>query len=160
MTPLARHSATTPGTARAGTATPFHYGYAKTRFNQHANMADAQIAGFTARARRKSVLWINHPDWMLRVPQVDDGHMVTAPVGSYYPNACGLHDMHGNVAEWTRSGYDSYADGTPIGQQGRMVVRGGSWYDRPHRCRSGFRWGYPAWQRVYNVGFRVISEVD
>lgn len=41
---------------------------------------------------------------------------------------------------------------------GRKVVRGGSWYNRPHRARSGFRLSYPAWQGVYNVGFRVVSE--
>lgn len=57
--------------------------------------------------------------------------------------------MHGNVAEWTRSEYHA-------SQDGRKVVRGGSWRDRPQRCRSAFRLAYPAWQGVYNVGFRVI----
>jgi formylglycine-generating enzyme required for sulfatase activity len=41
-----------------------------------------------------------------------------------------------------------------------MVVRGGSWNDRPHRATSAFRWGYPKWQPVYNVGIRIIAEVD
>ena len=40
------------------------------------------------------------------------------------------------------------------------VVRGGSWYDRPKRCRSGFRLSYPAWRKVYNVGFRIVIESD
>ncbi|MFH1268982.1 MAG: SUMF1/EgtB/PvdO family nonheme iron enzyme [Planctomycetota bacterium] len=41
----------------------------------------------------------------------------------------------------------------------RMVVRGGSWYDRPKRCRSAFRLAYPPDQLVFDVGFRVICEV-
>ena len=40
----------------------------------------------------------------------------------------------------------------------RKVVRGGSFYDRPERARSAFRLGYPSWQRVFNVGFRVVAE--
>jgi len=38
------------------------------------------------------------------------------------------------------------------------VVRGGSWYDRPKRCRSAFRLSYRSYQKVYNVGFRVVME--
>jgi len=83
----------------------------------------------------------------------------------YRPNAWGLHDMHGNVAEWTRSCYRPYPytpgserDGDGDSAPGRRVVRGGWWRDRPKRCRAGFRLSYPAWQGVYNVGFRVLCE--
>jgi formylglycine-generating enzyme required for sulfatase activity len=38
-------------------------------------------------------------------------------------------------------------------------VRGGSYYDRPQRSRSAFRLSYPTWQRVHNVGFRVVADV-
>ena len=41
--------------------------------------------------------------------------------------------------------------GTPISR-----LRGGSWADRPFRATSAFRLSYPKWQKVYNVGFRVI----
>jgi formylglycine-generating enzyme required for sulfatase activity len=147
--------------ARAGTATPFPYGHLRTAFDQWANMADASILGFYTEARYRqngTDLRAGQQDWMLRVPQVNDHHMVSAPAGSYYPNAWGLHDMHGNVAEWTRSPYRDYATGAVIGGAGRVVVRGGAWNDRPHRCTSAFRWAYPRWQRVYNVGIRVIAE--
>lgn len=76
--------------------------------------------------------------------------MISATPGSYQPNAWGLFDMHGNVAEWTASDYDANST--------QKVVRGGSWRDRPHRARSGARLGYPTWQKVFNVGFRVVCE--
>mgnify|MGYP000804940153 FL=1 len=87
-----------------------------------------------------------------------------APVKSYRPNAYGLYDMIGNAAEWTRSEYRPYpwkeGDGRNEGLDSRVprAVRGGSWYDRPRRATSSWRWGYPGWRPVYNVGFRVIIE--
>jgi formylglycine-generating enzyme required for sulfatase activity len=71
--------------------------------------------------------------------------------------------MHGNVAEWTRSDYRAYPydgnDGRNDGTIGvKKTLRGGSWHDRPFRCTSSFRLGYPDWQRVYHAGFRVIVE--
>lgn len=170
--------------ARAGTATPLYFGGLNAHFGIWANMADFQIRGFAEEARYRidhqsemrvemtvsgGVAQYKRPvgplrmdiiDWMLRIPTVDDRHMVSAPVGSYRANVWGLQDMHGNVAEWTRSEYRSYADGSPIGEPGRMVVRGGSWSDRPHRCTSAFRWAYQPWQPVYNVGIRVVAEVE
>jgi formylglycine-generating enzyme required for sulfatase activity len=38
------------------------------------------------------------------------------------------------------------------------VARGGSWNDRPHRSRAGYRLNYQPWQKVHNVGFRVVME--
>ncbi len=134
---------------RAGTATPLYYGETQTNFAPWANMADASLKKFADDARARGVLWRIQPDWMLRVATVNDGAQVSAAVGGYLPNAWGLHDMHGNAGEWTRSAGS---------ENGGKVVRGGSWYDRPKRCRSAFRLQYPSWQRVYNVGFRVIAE--
>ena len=42
------------------------------------------------------------------------------------------------------------------GATGRKIVRGGSFHDRPKRCRSAFRLSYPEWQAVHNVGLRVV----
>ena len=84
-------------------------------------------------------------------------------MGSFQPNPWGLCDMHGNVAEWTRSLYRPYpydaADGrNAIDAPGKRVARGGSWRDRPERSTSSFRLPYESYQRVFNVGFRVILE--
>jgi len=40
------------------------------------------------------------------------------------------------------------------------VVRGGSWRDRPTRARSAVRLAYRPYQCVYNVGFRVVCDVE
>jgi formylglycine-generating enzyme required for sulfatase activity len=98
----------------------------------------------------------------LPVAPGDDRNTVSAPVGSYQANPWGLHDMHGNVAEWTRNGdlpYPFRADDprhTALGT--RRIVRGGSWYDRPDFARSGSRASHWPWQRVFDVGFRVVCD--
>jgi len=139
---------------RAGTATPFFYGNHDTDYTPYANLGDIRLreyAACTARGGYTSAEVISNPgpydDWVPRDTRFDDGHFLPAPVGSYAPNAWGLHDMHGNVWEWTQS----EASG------GRMIVRGGSWYDRPHRATSSFRLDYRPYHKVFNVGFRVIA---
>ena len=89
----------------------------------------------------------------------------TAPTGSFAPNAFGLHDMHGNVWEWTQDCYqDSYtgapADGSVRTRAGcgTRVVRGGGWNDRPRYLRSAIRYGDPASYRGNYVGFRVARD--
>ncbi|KKK51814.1 hypothetical protein LCGC14_3111180, partial [marine sediment metagenome] len=103
--------------------------------------------------------------WIPSVASVNDGAVIAATVGRYAANAWGLKDMHGNVAEWTRSAYRPYPydahDGRDQpGAEGNKSVRGGSWYDRPKRARSAFRQNFQPWQPVYNVGFRVVVEIE
>ena len=72
------------------------------------------------------------------------------PVGTKAPNPWGLHDMHGNVAEWVLDGYDrafygSSGDGTatdPLCWPTKLyprIVRGGSWDHDPEDLRSAAR---------------------
>ena len=143
---------------RAGTAGPLNYGDLAADFSHHANVADAAISRFYTFTGGVPVL-----QEILSDARYDDGGIATTDVASYRPNAWNLYDMHGNAAEWTRSTYRPYPyradDGrNDGGAEGRKVVRGGSFYDRPQRCRSAFRLSYPAWQCVHNVGFRVIME--
>ncbi|MYD95035.1 MAG: SUMF1/EgtB/PvdO family nonheme iron enzyme [Chloroflexi bacterium] len=69
-----------------------------------------------------------------------------APVGSFAPNAFGLHDLHGNVSEWVEDCYsDSYEDAPSDGAAriggdcDRRVIRGGSWYRNASFLRSANR---------------------
>jgi len=65
--------------------------------------------------------------------------------------------MHGNVSEWTSSPYRPYPYSGENDADGmKTVVRGGSWNDLPSRSTSSYRLGFSPWQRVYNVGFRVV----
>ena len=81
--------------------------------------------------------------------EFDDGHSQTAPVGSYPPNSYGLHDMSGNVWEWTSSDYNDNGK--------NKVLRGGSWFGIPSGVRSASRgWGGPTY-RVNAGGFRCAS---
>jgi sulfatase modifying factor 1 len=78
------------------------------------------------------------------------------PVGQKKPNAFGLHDMHGNVMEWTvdqytEDGYDGLTEkASPLNfiesirwptEVEMRVLRGGSWQDFADRCRSAARLG-------------------
>src|SRR5262249_51937443 len=87
----------------------------------------------------------------------------TAPVGSFKPNALGLHDMHGNVWQWVEDCYhDNYeaapADGsawTVNCRDNRRVLRGGSFISDPEDLRSAKRKeSYPDMSYVEH-GFRV-----
>ncbi|MBK9137340.1 MAG: SUMF1/EgtB/PvdO family nonheme iron enzyme [Verrucomicrobia bacterium] len=73
----------------------------------------------------------------------------------------GLCDLQGNAWKGTRSPYRPgvRGDGAPASETGEFrTVRAGSWRDRPQRATATARLGYPAWQRVFNVGFRVVCE--
>jgi len=104
---------------RAGTATPWHFG-AREHAAQFANFADAS-------AVRAGARWECERD-------LDDGHALHAPVGTYLPNAFGLHDMHGNVSEITADFITQYSRTTEPGTGRRhapydakaVIFRGGS----------------------------------
>lgn len=76
----------------------------------------------------------------------------THAVGKKTPNAWGLHDMHGNAAEWVLDAYspDHYASlGSDLTKASKAVawptklypraIRGGCWFDDPELCRSAAR---------------------
>ena len=86
----------------------------------------------------------------------------TAPVGSFSPNAWGLHDMHGNLWEWVQDCWNGSYQGAPrdgsawtSGNCERRVLRGGSWLNRPENLRAAFRFRYTTGYRYFNNGFRV-----
>ena len=142
---------------RAGSSGDLSFGQVGDDFSGHGNLADKAISQLYTVTGGVILLQDIPSD-----TRFDDQAVATAEVSSYRPNAWGLYDMHGNAAEWTLSTYEPYPyrddDRNTPTLDGRKVVRGGSFYDRPKRCRSAFRLSFPAWQRVHNVGFRVVSE--
>src|SRR5690606_28968439 len=90
-------------------------------------------------------------EWRNAFDGYSDDAWGPAPVGSYAPNAFGLHDVAGNVSEWVADcWHDSYrrapADGRAWINPGcrDKVVRGGSWANSPAQTRSAWRLGSPS----------------
>jgi len=128
---------------RAGTTTPFHFGYTITEglanYYSIQTFADELPGRFLAN---------------------------TTPVGHFTPNAFGVYDMHGNVQEWCLDIWHSqYKDAPTNGKEwsdnnanqnkGR-IIRGGAFTYSPQDCRSAFRSNdLPEISRHY-IGFRVV----
>ena len=91
----------------------------------------------------------------------------TVPVGSYAPNAFGLHDVHGNVWEWTSDCRNT--DLTGISREGRMpsgdcryrMSRGGAYHERylGRDVRSASRGADRVRTRDAVIGFRVVRRL-
>jgi formylglycine-generating enzyme required for sulfatase activity len=151
---------------RAGTETPLAYGGLDSDFSVHGNLADLSIQLLAVTGVNPQPIANPNPyeDFLPKDSRFDDKSMLMAQVAKYQPNVWGLFDMHGNVWEWTRSAYEPYPyredDGrNTLTGDAKRVVRGGSWRDTPKRARSAFRLPYRPYQRVFNVGFRVVCAV-
>jgi formylglycine-generating enzyme required for sulfatase activity len=92
----------------------------------------------------------------------------TAPVGSFTPNAFGLHDMHGNVWEWVEDCYNESYNGAPTdgsawtthGDCGFRMLRSGSWNRTPEFLRSATRVWLAAAIRSNRLGVRVARTLN
>ena len=149
-------------TARAGTDTAFYFGDVKSDFGKFANLADKSIGKFDH---------IRTHNNRIRTNDVDDGQQIMGVYGGrgtrhsavleYQPNAFGLKNMIGNVAEWTSSDYKPYPYGVKAetgSPETRKVVRGGAWSDLPRWATASFRVPYQPYQKVFNVGIRLVIE--
>ncbi len=130
--------------ARAGATTRYYWG----------NDIDPRYANFSDR---------NDPTGA-SVGNLDDGQSVTAPVGTYLPNAFGLHDTSGNVWEWTCSEYlphygsEEQRCSAKRPNEGLRTVRGGSWNNGPGELRSAKRLPRKPGDRDGLTGFRVVTD--
>ena len=90
----------------------------------------------------------------------------TKPVGSYYPNPFGLHDMHGNVFEFCQDRWHynyecAPTDGSTWSESEEpelIVFRGGSFDYYADNCRSSYRQSTHQEYRYHAMGFRVVSD--
>jgi formylglycine-generating enzyme required for sulfatase activity len=85
------------------------------------------------------------------------------PVGSYPSNAWRLHDMHGNVWEWTSDAHCPYPAGPQTDPRATCeaplkVIRGGSWRFRADSARCALRYTHAPGDRGYSIGFRIVRE--
>ncbi len=139
--------------ARAGTTTRRYWGNTMSEACRHSNGAD-----FSTRREVPEAA-----DWA--ISDCSDGHAYTAPVGRFAANAFGLHDMLGNVAEWTADCWNPDYRGAPATAAARSdgdcylrAVRGGAWDEASAGLRAAYRVGSPVVVRVYARGFRVLRE--
>lgn len=141
---------------RAGTDTQAYWGDDQGSACQYANGVDTTLTERFPRGK-----------WETSVA-CRDGHVFTAPVGSFRPNAFGLYDMEGNVFEWVEDCWVPHYKHAPNDGSARItrpdcnerVNRGGSWTSIPTGLRSAHR-GDDHFEktRVVDLGFRVAREI-
>lgn len=138
--------------ARAGTDTPFHYG-------DNASCREvlfSPLFPYPEKTKKRRSFF----------PQCAP-MMWAMEVGTKPANLWGLHDMHGNVWEMTASPWQpnhlqTPRDGhslPPRGNNKRIVVKGGSWFDPATAARSAARRPRLRDELDVNLGFRVAREV-
>lgn len=133
--------------ARAGKTTAWSFGDDESEICKYANLADRSL-----KMRARAIATIDF---------CDDGYIATAPVGSYQANDFGLHDMHGNVFEWTEDCYvNDYENALKDGSARTIdnclrISRGGSWYFTFPMLRAANRRQSEPGYRNSDIGFRV-----
>ena len=138
---------------RAGTETPFNYGHTLGADN-------ANFYGHYPYEIEENY-FDNSP--LEAKPGVYRG--TTVEVGSFYQNAWGLYDMHGNVNEWCWDYYGPYDTETPVDPTGsasgtRQVYRGGGWNDFGKNMRSAYRAAGQSDLVSFNLGVRLVRNAD
>lgn len=139
--------------ARAGTTGPFANSSKESALCSFANGADKSASPGGSR-------WTNKM-------KCRDGYWFTAPVMSFKPNAYGLHDMLGNVREWTSDVWSekhtartSSLESNTTGDASNGVLRGGGWEGAAKQLRVSARNKGIRNSRAAMTGFRVVLDLN
>jgi formylglycine-generating enzyme required for sulfatase activity len=142
---------------RAGSTTLFSFGNDEQSICRYANVLDQ-----TAKNTVKGIDAKPHS----HVVDCDDKFAYTSPVDQFIANAFGIHDVHGNVIEWTEDCWHDNFEGAPAdGTAWRSddcaarVARGGAWgFPAAH---SAARFSPPSSDaRASILGFRLARTLD
>ena len=143
--------------ARAGMTDPWPVAGAESEYCERLNSLDrtaAKLAPDVARAIGSTI-------------PCSDGYPASAMVGSFPPNAFGLYDTLGNVAEWTQDCYNPDYLGAPLDGSARetgncrfRVARGGAWAYAFQEIRMAARTKRTLSSSYSSLGLRVARELD
>ena len=94
----------------------------------------------------------------------DTSNATRHPACTKAPNAYGLCDMSGNVAEWTADALFAYSSDAQVdpytsGDTARRVIRGGSWASEPSQTRSAARSTHDPNAQTPTLGFRLVRSL-
>lgn len=145
--------------ARAGTSDPWWVGKNFKSLAGAVNLADQTAA-------RANKTWRPIKDW----PELDDGNVVHASVGSYRPNQFGLYDIYGNLWEWCKELERPYTTPARVGDGERVVSggedmvlrvrRGSAFTYGPLEARSAYRANADSNYRTLTTGVRPAKQID
>lgn len=135
--------------ARAGSATPYCFG-------NELGCSEANTGSFRLEGR-SSQGWRRFLPFCAPMNQAID-------VGCYPANLWGLHDMHGNVWEFTSDAWVGPIDALHSAHRGKaglwFVTKGGSWFEPAWQARSAARKPRRVNELDMNLGFRVVREIQ
>ena len=137
--------------ARAGSEQAWSFGDDSLQLGAHGNVADRTVLPYKVEV-----------GWAID-ERIMDGFVGHAPVGSFAPNRWGLHDVHGNVSEMTRSTFEDWREHPPKDGAGEtdhkyeLVVHRGAGYDSLVLfSRCSYRTGMPSSVAAASIGVRPI----
>jgi formylglycine-generating enzyme required for sulfatase activity len=131
---------------RGGTKTPFHYGHTISTDLANYDGTSAYVFGALGEYRSQTL------------------PVCSFPIG----NPFGLFDMHGQVWEWCADYWHDNYQGAPTngeiwhtgGDDEFRIVRGGSWFNIPSRCRAAARGKYSPDVWLDQIGFRIVMAIS
>ncbi len=130
--------------ARAGTETPFYTG----------RVIDAKQANFNG-------------EFPYMLGEKGTYRRKTVPVGTFKANPFGVHDILGNVFEWTQDCWNPSHKGGPNNGEPRTdgdckfrIMKGGSWVNHAYQIRAAKRTRYTTDYRYDDYGFRIARTLE